>query len=57
MVISKARQHPLKALKIIDDKNGKRLVSYISESGRDVTPMLDKIMKLHILDQILLFLK
>lgn len=39
VVISKARQHPLKALKIIDDNNGKRLVSYLSESGRDVTPI------------------
>ena len=26
-------------MKIIEDKNGKRLVSYLSESGRDVTPI------------------
>ena len=39
VVISKGRQHPEKALKIIEDKNGKRLVSYLSESGRDVTPI------------------
>tara|TARA_B100000963_G_C22598683_1_gene659161 strand:+ start:1208 stop:1930 length:723 start_codon:yes stop_codon:yes gene_type:complete len=39
VVISKSRQHPLKALKIIEDKNGKRLVSYLTESGRDVTPI------------------
>ena len=39
VVISKGRQHPLKALKIVEDKNGKRLVSYLSESGRDVTPI------------------
>jgi len=40
VVISKARQHPLKALKLIDDKKGGHyLVSYFSESGREVTPI------------------
>ena len=40
VVISKARQHPLKALKLIDDKKGGHyLVSYFSESGIEVTPI------------------
>jgi CMP-N-acetylneuraminic acid synthetase len=40
VVISEARQHPLKALKIIDDNLGsKKLVSYFTESGREVTPI------------------
>ncbi len=40
VVIAEARQHPLKALKIIDDQNGgKKLVTYFSESGREVTPI------------------
>ena len=40
VVISEARQHPLKALKIIEDKNKeKRLVTYFSESGVEVTPI------------------
>ena len=39
VVISRARQHPLKALKLMDDKKGGYyLVSYFSESGREVTP-------------------
>ncbi len=39
VVIAEARQHPLKALKIINDNEGKaRLVTYFSESGREVTP-------------------
>lgn len=38
VVISEARQHPLKALKLIDDgKGGKSLVSYVTESSLDVT--------------------
>lgn len=38
VVISEARQHPKKALKIIEDNKGsKKLVSYFSESGREVT--------------------
>jgi N-acylneuraminate cytidylyltransferase/CMP-N,N'-diacetyllegionaminic acid synthase len=40
VVISEARQHPLKALKLVDDKKGGHyLVSYFSESGREVTPV------------------
>ena len=40
VVISEARQHPLKALKLVDDKKGGHyLVSYFSESGREVTPI------------------
>jgi len=40
VVISESRQHPIKALKIIDDGFGSsKLVSYFSESGRDVTPI------------------
>ena len=39
VVIAEARQHPVKALKIVkDSKNQERLVSYFSESGREVTP-------------------
>ena len=33
------RQHPLKALKIIEDEHGSRLVSYFGDSGREVTPI------------------
>ena len=40
VVISEARQHPQKALKIIeDDKGFKKLVTYFSESAREVTPI------------------
>lgn len=40
VVIAEARQHPNKALKLIDDgKGGKYLVTYLSESGREVTPV------------------
>ena len=40
VVVSESRQHPIKALKIIDDGLGStKLVSYFSESGRDVTPI------------------
>ena len=40
VVIAEARQHPLKALKIIKDEYGKdKLVTYFSESGREVTPI------------------
>lgn len=40
VVISEARQHPHKALKIIKDSKGKdKLVTYLSESSRDVTPI------------------
>ena len=40
VVISEARQHPQKALKIISDSNNnKRLVTYHSSSSREVTPI------------------
>jgi CMP-N,N'-diacetyllegionaminic acid synthase len=39
VVIAEARQHPLKALKLIPGPHGDRLVGYFSESGRDVTPI------------------
>lgn len=40
VVIAEARQHPLKALKIIDDDNGGgKLVTFFGESGREVTPI------------------
>jgi N-acylneuraminate cytidylyltransferase/CMP-N,N'-diacetyllegionaminic acid synthase len=40
VVVAEARQHPLKALKIIQDKNNNsKLVTYFSESGREVTPI------------------
>lgn len=40
VVIAEARQHPSKALKLIDDgKGGKLLVTYNTESGREVTPI------------------
>lgn len=40
VVISEARQHPEKALKLITDNKGiKKLVTYFSESGREVTPI------------------
>jgi CMP-N-acetylneuraminic acid synthetase len=40
VVISEACQHPLKALKLVDDKKGGFcLVSYFSESGQEVTPI------------------
>ena len=40
VVISEARQHPQKALKIIEDnEKNKRLVTYFSESGIEVTPI------------------
>tara|TARA_B100001989_G_scaffold218449_2_gene169983 strand:+ start:191 stop:919 length:729 start_codon:yes stop_codon:yes gene_type:complete len=40
VVISEARQHPQKALKIIEDnEKNKRLVTYFSESGFEVTPI------------------
>ena len=37
VVIAKARQHPEKALRIINDDKGKRLVTYHGNSGKDVT--------------------
>lgn len=41
VVISEARQHPSKALKIIQGSSGREnLVSYDTESGRDVTPVV-----------------
>jgi CMP-N,N'-diacetyllegionaminic acid synthase len=41
VVISESTQHPMKALKIVNNKDGdKRLVSYFSESGLEVTPTL-----------------
>lgn len=40
VVITEARQHPLKALKLVDDgKGGKKLVTYFTDSGREVTPI------------------
>ncbi len=40
VVIAPARQHPHKALKLVDDgSGGQYLVTYITESGRDVTPI------------------
>jgi CMP-N,N'-diacetyllegionaminic acid synthase len=40
VVIAEARQHPLKALKIVDDGDGgTKLVSYFGDSGREVTPI------------------
>ena len=40
MVIAEARQHPHKALKLVDDDRGDHyLVTYITGSGRDVTPI------------------
>lgn len=40
VVIAEARQHPHKALKLMDDgKGGQRLVTYFTESGREVTPI------------------
>jgi N-acylneuraminate cytidylyltransferase/CMP-N,N'-diacetyllegionaminic acid synthase len=40
VVISEARQHPEKALKIIYDEEGVgKLVTYYSESGQEVTPI------------------
>lgn len=40
VVIAEARQHPHKALKLVDNgKAGHYLVTYITGSGRDVTPI------------------
>ena len=40
VVISESRQHPMKALKIIEDGLGAtKLVNYFTETGRDVTPV------------------
>ncbi len=40
VVIAEARQHPQKALKIVNDKEGKKkLITYFSDSGREVTPI------------------
>lgn len=40
VVIAEARQHPLKALKLVDDGfGGTKLVTYFSDSGREVTPI------------------
>ena len=40
VVIAEARQHPAKALKLIPDgANGNLLVTYLTESGREVTPI------------------
>lgn len=40
VVIAEARQHPLKALKLMDDgTGGSKLVTYFSDSGREVTPI------------------
>ena len=44
VVIAEARQHPLKALKIVDDGvGGLKLVTYFSDSGREVTPIARQI--------------
>jgi len=40
VVIAESRQHPLKALKIVEDgAGGSKLVTYFSDSGREVTPI------------------
>lgn len=40
VVIAEARQHPEKALKLVDDgRGGKKLVTYFEDSGREVTPI------------------
>lgn len=40
VAIAEARQHPHKALKLIDDgQGGKKLVTYFTDSGREVTPI------------------
>jgi len=40
VVIAEARQHPVKALKVVDDdEGGKKLVTYLTDSGREVTPL------------------
>lgn len=40
VVIAEARQHPHKALKLVEDgRGGKRLVTYVTGSGREVTPI------------------
>jgi CMP-N-acetylneuraminic acid synthetase len=40
VVIAEARQHPMKALKLVDDeKGGTHLVTYFTNSGREVTPL------------------
>ncbi len=40
VVVAAARQHPLKALKIVDDERGKKkLLTYFTNSGREVTPL------------------
>jgi CMP-N,N'-diacetyllegionaminic acid synthase len=40
VVISEARQHPMKSLKIVKDSEGKeKLVTYFSNSSREVTPI------------------
>jgi CMP-N,N'-diacetyllegionaminic acid synthase len=40
VAIAEARQHPEKALKLIDDgEGGQFLVTYLTDSGRDVTPI------------------
>lgn len=40
VVIAEARQHPQKALKLIDDgRGGQYLVTYYTESGSEVTPI------------------
>ncbi len=38
VVIAEASQHPERALKIIDDGKETRLVTYITESSREITP-------------------
>lgn len=40
VVIAEAKQHPHKALKLVsDDVGGKKLVTHITESSREVTPL------------------
>ncbi len=40
VVIAEARQHPIKALRVVDDgEGGQKLVTYFTGSGREVTPL------------------
>ncbi len=39
VVVAEANQHPMKALRLVDDRNsGKYLVNYFTSLGKDVTP-------------------
>lgn len=39
VVVAEARQHPMKALRILNHNGVKRLLPYFSDSGRSVTPI------------------